>query len=498
MAQAIDCHEAVKKLLKRNEGVPLDEVQYKLLKQTQKLEKRTNKLRIKKTNSEPAINLQIYKKIAKYDAMIENNSYSQVTREIRPLFREVESAVTIIDRYEKVIEVLNTRAIFDDFDVLRTELNTKGIHEELVDAVIDRLKISSNSADAIKYYKSVIDENAIHLGHFYHEYKLIRHHLEDLLEESNCDELCRTNVKRLLDSVGVESFTDQERYYALLKGGKRPSWAELNRSLNSHPLAYTTRLKRERDEEFKMFWKGLFYEVLPIDDIANAILRIPGLNKTKVIRLIKLVYDRIARLVHFPKINRVVRSPQDTASKFDLFVNLNTTIVPEDEMMISFARRIDSKTKDTWQELFDYAQQNQERFPDMLERMTKAKEKAMARGEISLVHEKSFTTKLAIVLTAGGSIAYYYFNKKEVEEVIEDINENNEGDIPELQPTKAEEEDFELDGKAMSIKLNSDEDTEMNRIVDEVIELTTDIKIPDRVPNSKKVSIEPLRFIKEI
>lgn len=497
-AGAIECQKSILAFLNKSKDVPLDEVQFKLMKQIQSLEKKTNKLRIKKSNTEPAINLKIWKKIAYYDALLANDSYSQVTRELRPLFREVESAVVLIKRYENVMGVLKSQ-VFQSSDDLVVALKAKGITEELADAVA--MRFTQTGGDLTKmnqYYQSVVDESAIHLGHFYHEYKLIRSHLESIINTHNCDNHCAINTKNLLDTIGVDSFTDQERFYVLLKDAKPPTWAELNKSLNSHPLAYTTRLKRERDEEFSMFLKGLFYELLPTDEIANVILKTPGLNKSKAIRLIRLVYDRVARLVHFPKINRLMRSPLGTAEKFDLLLELNTTVVPEDELLVTFARRIDSKTKDSWEELFTYATEHQERYPDILKRMTTAKEKAMARGEISLVHEKSFTTKLAIIFSAGGSIAYYHFNKGEVEEVIEDINIFDSEEENSLIPTKDEQEDFDIDGKAMSVKLGSSEDQQMDQIVQEVIELTRDLKIPERTPDSKKIFVIPLRLIKEI
>lgn len=497
-AWAVECNKNILAFLKKSKDLPMDEVQYKLLKQIQTLEKKTNKLRVKKSNSEPAINLKIWKKIAHYDALLANDSYSQVTRELRPLFREVESAYVIIKRYEKVQSVLKEGG-FSSAEELITKLKQKEIHDELVDAIVQRY--TQNAGDLKKldeYYQSVINENAIHLGHFYHEYKLIRKHLETIIDTHNCDNHCAVNTKNLLNAIGVESFTDQERFAVLLKGAKTPGWADLNRTLNAHPLAYTTRLKRERDEEFKLFWKGLFYEILPTDEIANVLLRTPVLNKSKAIRLMRLVYDRVARLVHFPKINRIMRSPLEIPEKFDMFLQLNTTVVPEDELMVTFARRIDMKTKDAWEQMYKHATENQDRYPDILKRMTNAKEKAMARGEISLVHEKSFTTKLAIILSAGGSIAYYHFNKSEVEEVIEDINVFEDEENSELAPTKDEQEEFGIDGKALAVKIGSNEDAEMETIVEEVIKLTKDITVPERKPDSKKVFIIPLRLIKEI
>jgi len=498
---AIDCHEGIKNLLKKSGDLPLDEVQYKLLKQVQKLEKRTNKLRVKKSNSEPAINLKIWKKIAHYDALIANDSYSQVTRELRPLFREVESAVVIMNRYEKIIKTL-TETSFENSDELVFKLKDAGIHQELADAVAARFISEGGDLSKMKaYYKSVIDESSIHMGHFYHEYKLIRKHLEGILEDNNCDTSCVSNTRNLLNSIGVKSFTDQESFYVLLKGAETPTWKELNQSLNAHPLAFTTRLKRERDEEFKLFWKGLFYELLPTDELANLILKTPGLNKSKAIRVIRLIYDRVARLVHFPKINRIMRSPLQSAEKFDLLLSLNTTVVPEDELLVTFARRIDSRTKDTWEELHRFAKNNQERYPDILKRMDNAKEKAMARGEISLIHEKSFTTKLAIILSAGGSIAYYYFNKKEVEEVIEDLNldlESDDSSDEELMPTDEEVENFDIDGSVIRVQIGSREDKELDQIIEDIVEATKDIKIDSRSPDSKNIFIIPLRLIKEI
>lgn len=486
-------------MLDKNRNLPQDEVQFKLIKQIQKLEKKTNKLRLKKSNSEPAINLMIWKKIAKYDALLANNSFSQITRELRPLFREVETAVIIIKKYESILEVVN-RVGTEDISLLKQELGHHSISNELIDAVIDRVSLAGMDLKKLNaYYESVIDENSIHLGHFYHEYKLVRLHFENMMEQSSCSESCKLNINKLLDSIGVASNTDQQRYSIFLKDAARPSWLELSESLNSHPLAYTTRLKRERDEEFKLFLKGLVAEVLPIDELAQVILNAPGISKSKAIRVIKIFYDRIARLVHFPKVNQIMRSPQEVADKFDLFIQLNTTVVPQDELMVTFARRIDSQTKKAWSEMIKFAKENQESYPDILKRMEQAKEKAMARGEISLVHEKSFTTRLAIILSAGGSFAYYYFNKKEVEELIDDVGHSSTEVDPELEVTEEEKVELELgNSTTLLIKHGSEEDIELDQLIDELNEISKDLTLPVREPNSVKQSINPIRFIKEI
>ncbi|MFT6070888.1 MAG: hypothetical protein ACJAT2_002649 [Bacteriovoracaceae bacterium] len=486
-------------MLDKNRGVPQDEVQFKLIKQIQKLEKRTNKLRLKKSNSEPAINLMIWKKIAKYDALLANNSYSQITRELRPLFREVETAVVIIKKYEAILDTIK-RVGIEDREILKLELEGISISDELIEAVLERTSTSGMDLNKIKaYYKSVIDENSIHLGHFYHEYKLVRLHFENMMGQNSCSDSCKLNIKKLLDSIGVASNTDQQRYGIFLRDAKRPSWLELSESLNSHPLAYTTRLKRERDEEFKLFLKGLIAEVLPFDELAQVILNAPGISKSKAIRVIKLFYDRIARLVHFPKVNQIMRSSQEAAEKFDLFLQLNTTVIPQDELMVTFARRIDSQTKAAWSEMIKFAKNNQEAYPDILKRMEQAKEKAMARGEISLVHEKSFTTRLAIILSAGGSFAYYHFNKKEVEEVIDEVGHSSTEVDPELEVTSEEKDEQDLgESTTLLIKHGSKEDKALDQLIDELNEISKDLALSQRGPNSVNETISSIRFIKEV
>ena len=494
---SIDCHKAVRLLLSKNKNQPQDEVQFKLLKQIQKLEKRTNKLRLKKSNSEPAINLMIWKKIAKYDALLANGSFSQITRELRPLFREVESAVVIMKKYEIILEIIN-RVGTSDLNLLKVELKNSSLNQELITSVLERASNISELTKVQAYYKSIRDESAIHLGHFYHEYKLVRLHFEGMMEQDSCSDACKINIKRLLDSIGVASETEQQRFSIFFKDASRPTWLEVSESLNGNTLAYTTRLKRERDEELKLFLKGLLAEVLPVDELAQVILNAPGISKSKAVRVIKLFYDRIARLVHFPKVNQIMRSPQLAADKFDLFIQLNTTVIPQDELMVTFARRIDSQTKAAWEEMIKFAKANQDSYPDILKRMEVAKEKAMARGEISLVHEKSFTTRLAIILSAGGSFAYYNFNKKEVEEVIDDVGHSSTEVEPELEVTEEEKEDYELgNSTTLMIEHGSTEDKELDQLVDELNEIIKD-SIPDREPSSQKESINSIRLIKEL
>lgn len=461
------CFDLVNTLVKRKAKSYLNIPELELMKKIEAVEKASNGLRKIKNNADPAINISIGRKIALLDSNLMINQWSVAHRSTKNLFRQVEIAYVLIKRHDPILKELKSADLNLGREELLRVLKKAKTPQNYQKVLLESFDKHGSLSKFAKDLELETHSQLIRLGNKYHEYALIRYHLEDILEDTNCSNaVCQRNVKTLLDRIGIASDKERVRFARVIGDLKRPPIDELSKMLNEHPVVLLTRLKKERNYELFAVVRDFILQPEIVERMFKGLYNLPGFNRVKAVRILKLVYNAQARNLHFPKINRIVRSTLPIDQKFPILKEINTT-VDYDELLVTFARRVDDATADTWKTIKEYAEANDK---DFLERIVKAEKKAKARGEISLTQDKSVVAKLATIIATGSSIGYFYFLGDEPEVV--EVNDGQNSDLPVDSLNNVSNEDTITTPPAP----NSDEHDEIVFSSDENIEIEGDME----------------------
>lgn len=408
-----------------------------------KIENTIDLFRLRKENAEPAIHLYYKKYIAEIDAHLMSENFSVAHRVVRSLFRDMEFAfayVKEISPYYNQLKYLSDELLANNLETLFKELKYSQLE-------IDLLKAGSRNPqtgkELVLQLAKDINEQQIFIARHYQGYFLFRNHLEQIANNGDL------KTKRMLDTLGMRSETEQIRFPDFFIGHDRPSLGDFQKLVYSNPYMDLIRLKVERNFEIFQAIKSLLLQPQFLDSIFRGIINIPGMHKTKVVRLFKYIYNTQARELYFPKINRVIRTQGITAKeRVGLLRELNST-TEADDLLITFARRVDTKATEAWDAISKTAKES---YPDFATKMDKAVEKAKARGPISSTFKKSHVGKLAILLTTGGTISYFYISPESIptgaeitvtelpvdesSETSHSEDRDNVGELPETNSTK--------------------------------------------------------------
>jgi hypothetical protein len=418
--------------------------EYSYMEKVTRIEKTTNLLRKIKENPEPALNLKIWKKIAVLDSFLFNGSHAPNERQWRTFFREFEASWISFSRSKRIVDYFNEEIIVDEAKFFQ-KLQEWGYSQEYQD-FIKRSLDELGTIEKLKIQLELEQKSTLtHLGNNYHEYRMVRGHLEELLEKEECNENCRRYANYLLGSLGSESEKEKMMFEIFFKGADRPDIKEMREILYQHETFVLTRLKRERNAEIMGFLTSIVSQPEFIDTVLGYVYKSKLLEKRRAVKLFRMVYDAQARKNHFPKINRVIYGPNEPKRALDLLQSLNTS-TGDDELLVTFARRVDGGADKKWAKILEHAKSED---PDFHKRMIEATEKAKARGDMSPTTQRSFVGKLAALVVIGvPTVGYFYFDglPTSVEEYLYGASESGEASDPNY-PKPESDIEIELDGE---------------------------------------------------
>ena len=387
-----------------------DTPEYKYRARQQKLENQANLFRTRKDNPDPAINLKIGEKIEKMNVFIFNNIHSPNERKWRTFFREYEADYISFERLSRLLKKIPKKEFTKtDLKKLLSASSPKfpKEYQDFLLRTFDSFEDSQSFTRALQYERS---QTVPKLATHYQEYRMVRGNLEGLLEREDCDEICKKQVDLLLGRIGANSDKEKMINDVFFKGENRPDIEKMRKLLYEEQEFVITKLKRERNAEFFRFMKSFISQPAFVDTLFGYIYKNPKLKESpRVNFLFREIYNSHARNSHFPKISKVIRGPDNDAVSFDLLRRLNTSI-DKDELLITFARRVDALADSKWEKLLAHAKENE---PAFAQRMEKAAEVAVKRGDMSPTDRRSFVGRLAGLIVVGvPSFSYFYFDIK--------------------------------------------------------------------------------------
>lgn len=391
-------------------------------------------LRKLRKDKRPAIHAFISKRMTKLDSYLFVGDYATAHRELRTLFRDVEFsslAVKAIDKQLEIVKALGAKPLEEaratlagEFVPARHWLNQALEKSTTLDGVVDELV----------YIRSKYE---VKVGSKFQEYLLAREHLEGLLAPGACSAECQSNITRLLDTLGAKYQSDRTRFASFLEIGDELGPDIIRDLIDTHRLAVTARLKRERNAELFAVLSEFATQPAVVQKILYGLTSIPGMHKLKIVRLFKTFLDAIAQTKHVPVINQIVRSQDDAVTKLDQVLHHNG-VFGGNEFLISFSRRSDLDSKRVWNEIVSSASARDEALGNQL---LQADQLGKARGPLELLNSKTPLPRWMVLAAGGVGAGYFWFGKTEIEEIeFDDIEPIINGEIP-----LEGEEDQELD-----------------------------------------------------
>lgn len=428
------------------------------------IEKVTNLLRKFKENPEPALNIKVWKKIAKMEEFLLNGSHSPNERNWRTFFREFEANYISFRRSNEILELFHKTPDISSDDLFK-KLKAANYPKPYLDFLNTRLQEAGSLQRLMDALNLERNSTLVRVGKDYHEYRMFRGALDDLLESEECSENCKRMVGLLYSNLGSESPKEKMMFEVFFEGENRPDIKEMREFLYQQELFVRTRLKRERNAEFFGMLKSLVSQPEFIDSLLGYIYKSQLLGKRRAVKLFKMIYNAQARNIYLPKINRLIYGPQEADKAMDLLQNLNAPIA-KDELLVTFARLVDKRSEAKWELIANHAKNAD---PNFYKRMTEAKETALARGDLSRTNPRSTVGTIAALAVIGiPAVGYFYFDG--LPTVVEEYLYGEEKSLEPGLPAPENSEDIEIDG-------------EEDLTLDEASEVVT---TEGRVPSSQK------------
>lgn len=434
-------------------GGLINKSQAKRVSKVTRLENTVQFIRNLKANSNMVeIDRKNIERLIKFDSGLYEGNIYLAEKTWRPFFRKFESNFYQVKKQAELLKDVNLNAHKSVDDIVNNALLKFENDPFMLDLILSISKTKLKGKNhLIKIIEKRMNKSANYIGRNYIQYRLTTKHLDDVIHSKSCDSLCKEGIEKLRGMLGVSGLDEQIRFPAF-KGLSSPALEDVSLLVNSIPNAYESVIFTEMLSEAKAFLRDIYTLPNARRALAKTLSKaLPEKYKTTASAIDSALTDLGAYTNHFPLINRVLRSQKTIEAQFSRLRNQNV-LFPEDEMLITFARRVDERAHDGWKDLKKYAKGSNEKF---YQRMLKAEEEALVRGELSNDYRKSpFRAFIYIVGSAAAYPMYGMFFESKISELTEleelrehfEIKENSENpDLIELHLKSEEAKDFIID-----------------------------------------------------
>jgi hypothetical protein len=354
-----------------------------------------------------------------------DGNISIAKEEWKALFRRVEESHISFYKQSEILQTIKLQRNSDYPDVMNNLFKTFE-KDEFIMQLLNQLskKNDRNTAALIKRIEKQMDKKASYVGRNWVKYKLHRQHLDHILKDPLCDKECKAGIRKLKSLLGVSS-VDEHLLNPYFAGLYSPSLAQVRTLVYSVPAAY----------ESKIIVKGIHDLIAAVRDIITmpTARRIIGSSivgifrkNNSIIKLTDKVFNEIESVTnHFPEINTLF-TISDPVKKLDRLRNVNV-MFSNDELLVTFARRVDTKAETEWDILLKAAKddENAARF---YARMVEAEKLAIIKGPLSPYHSRNPRASFVLIIFGGttfGGYSAFTSTTEQISSSVEDIS----GDI---------------------------------------------------------------------
>ncbi|MBU6374659.1 MAG: hypothetical protein KGQ59_01570 [Bdellovibrionales bacterium] len=254
------------------------------------------------------------------------------------------------------------------------------------------------------------------LGTHFEEYRALRQHLADLMGARSgfCDAPCSRFASEIESSAGLTDL-HMKSFVVSFEGMSRPTLQEVSDTFYSSTTAQVQSLRRTMFVEVRSTLLTMASSLVMIQEFQRLAARVPELGpKFRWTRgVLFFLYDTRARQIHFPQLSRIFRAQGGAAEQIQMLEQM--ALPPNDDLLVTFARRMDQDYRELWRSLKSQAQarfesgaEGGERSASLIARMEEAEKSAISLGGISVHFEHSPAVKLGALIVAGyGGYAWY-------------------------------------------------------------------------------------------
>ena len=383
--------------------------QFKRANRVARLESLTSRFRNLKANTGIVEGDRFHiEQLIRMDHNLFEGNYYLADKEWRAFFRETESNFYKHQQYTKILaETKNLRggSLDNLFSNLSVSYKNDPFSIELIKVLSS--KRSSSVDDMVKVIEKEIKKSARYMGRHFTRYRLIREHIDYIITSKNCESVCVKRISEFKELLGVGGLDEKVRF-PMFRELKRPVLSEVKALVNSTPQAYESMILHEALSELKVAIRDIITLPNSRRAFSNSVYKtldklVP--NHKLTAQLIDKVLAEVESVTnHYPIINRLMRSNREIAKRFDRLRNQNV-IFPNDEMMVTFARRLDQRAIDSWKELKKFAKTSDNRFHN---KMVEAEKVAIKKGGLSPDYKRSPFRSFIYLL--GGFMGYQALN----------------------------------------------------------------------------------------
>jgi hypothetical protein len=325
-------------------------------------------------------------RLIRFDSSLFEGNVYLAEKAWRPFFRKFEENFYRVKKHSNLLVEVKTQVDRSVDDIIQRALIKHQDDDFMIDLLVSLTKSEKkNHQSLVKSIEKRINKSANYLGRNYIRYRLTAKHIDDIGLSNTCDPSCKEGIKKLKSLLGVSGKEEQIRFPAF-RGLTRPLLEEVNLLVNSIPSAYESLIIKEALMEVKAFVRDIYTIPTVRSALAKTLTKLlPSRYKQTAGTIESALTDLGAYTNHFPLIDRTLRSQKTIEVQFSRLRNQNVMFA-DDEMLITFARRVDKRAYDGWIELKQFAKTNDETF---YKRMQNADTEALVRGELSNDYRKS-------------------------------------------------------------------------------------------------------------
>ncbi len=415
---------------------------------------------------------------------------------IRATDQYSQALLARMDYYIRIGDKMSARALVErKFKAVETAHLLADGYKKLVAEGEQRLAREGGAAASSNLRKEIAQWRSFQIGQekivgaYFEEYRVVRMHLENLAGEraGRCSPECREMAREMDLELGLRESDHLTFPDGFPASAKRPTLEEVEKGFHASKAAVAESLKRAVRVEVGSAAVNFASNLLILKDVQKLAAKIPAMSeKLKWTReVLFMLYDVRARSVHFPEISRIMRSQGGIKAQLDMLEQMS--LPPNEDLLVTFARRLDDDTRKFWHELkgqarlavdpkvaADASAGGWARYETLsgrlvkgetvsfFDRMEAAEEVAVKLGGISPHFQQSPAGKIAtLVMLSAGYGTYTVLDElddkrfeefsKEVEKIEQEIQTRAATD-PEVQKLK-----FQLEG------LRARADTEAGR-----------------------------------
>ena len=356
----------------------------------------------------PTVFRKAQERFSRIEEKVLEGSSQEAIFAYRTLFRRVEGAALVVERYSRLAKAMRKSK------ELKIEDYSRFFQQEDVFPPIAKESGNKigNEADLVRELKAtekILKKHYRRLGNHFDEYNHVRRKMEGLRSDTACSTECAKAMDEALENLGMASAEQRALFQPLLGAKGSYTLREVRALFNSHPEALVIARKKEFIQEgialLKKYVKKFNLLQKALSFLANTSLG----RKKALMPLFKSIFDKRYIDSHALGAKRIAYSDLGPAQKFSLMEE-ETKNFDQQAFWMNFSRVKEGQMQKTWKELLSHATREK---PATADKMLAAQELGRSLGPVSDQSLRGALAFLSVAALGGAGWAYFNFEEDE-------------------------------------------------------------------------------------